>query len=344
MRTRGESGRWYAATAAIVLIVCAALSGEMSQSPAAPLASLLSDARTLVDEGRAAEAVAKLRAAGASGDPRVQQLLGVALYHADDYAAAIEALRAALPGLTPQSVEHREAEQVLGLSLFLAGRIADAIPFLERTREVAPRNLELQHVLGQAYVQTNQPDQARRAFAATFGVAPDSAAAHVLTAQMMIRLELEEAAQAELRKAIEKDPRVPRAHYLLAQQALFRSRLDDALALSRKEIEINPSDAMAFYQLGDALGRQSKWDDSIEALQQSLWLNPFYSGPYILLGRAYTRKNQPAIAEGMLRQAIQYDPNNRTAHYLLAQLLQQLGRTDEAKKEFEIAEKLPGVR
>ena len=46
----------------------------------------------------------------------------------------------------------------------------------------------------------------------------------------------------------------------------------------------------------------------------------------------------------MLRQAIQYDPNNRTAHYLLAQLLQQLGRTDEAKKEFEIAEKLPGVR
>ena len=75
---------------------------------------------------------------------------------------------------------------------------------------------------------------------ATFGVAPDSAAAHVLTAQMMIRLELEEAAQAELRKAIEKDPRVPRAHYLLAQQALFRSRLDDALALSRKEIDNQP--------------------------------------------------------------------------------------------------------
>ena len=42
----------------------------------------------------------------------------------------------------------------------------------------------------------------------------------------------------------------------------------------------------------------------------------------------------------MLRRALGYDPNNKTAHYLLAQLLQQLGRAEEARKEFEIAEKL----
>ena len=47
-----------------------------------------------------------------------------------------------------------------------------------------------------------------------------------------------------------------------------------------------------------------------------------------------------AAAEGMLRRALGYDPNNKTAHYLLAQLLQQLGRAEEAKKEFEIAERL----
>jgi Tfp pilus assembly protein PilF len=46
----------------------------------------------------------------------------------------------------------------------------------------------------------------------------------------------------------------------------------------------------------------------------------------------------------MLKRAIQYDPNNRSAHYLLAQVLQQLGRTDEAKREFDIAERLSGSR
>jgi Tfp pilus assembly protein PilF len=44
----------------------------------------------------------------------------------------------------------------------------------------------------------------------------------------------------------------------------------------------------------------------------------------------------------MLRRAIQYDPNNRAAHYMLAQLLQQMKRLDEAKAEFAIAEKLVG--
>ena len=52
------------------------------------------------------------------------------------------------------------------------------------------------------------------------------------------------------------------------------------------------------------------------------------------------REGQPATAEGMLRQGIQYDPNNRTAHYTLGQLLQQLGRVEEAKREFEITERL----
>jgi Tfp pilus assembly protein PilF len=99
---------------------------------------------------------------------------------------------------------------------------------------------------------------------------------------------------------------------------------------------------MAFYQLGDAKVRQSKWDEGIVALQKSIWLNPFYSAPYIVLGRAYMKKGEPATAEGMLTRAIQYDPNNRSAHYLLAQLFQQTGRLADAKREFAIAESLQG--
>ncbi len=66
----------------------------------------------------------------------------------------------------------------------------------------------------------------------------------------------------------------------------------------------------------------------------------------MLLGRVYLTKNQPSTAEGMLRRGIQYDPNNRAAHYLLAQLLQQMGRIEEARQEFAIAERLqpPGPR
>jgi tetratricopeptide (TPR) repeat protein len=92
--------------------------------------------------------------------------------------------------------------------------------------------------------------------------------------------------------------------------------------------------------MGDAYARQLQWDQALDALQRSVWLNPYFSGPYILMGKAYQAKGDRGAAEGMLRRAVSYDPNNKAAHYILAQVLQQLGRAEEAKKEFEIAQRL----
>jgi len=110
----------------------------------------------------------------------------------------------------------------------------------------------------------------------------------------------------------------------------------------REELAINPAHAMALYRIGDIYSRQLKWDAAIAVLQQSLWMNPYFSGPYILLGKAYGKTNQIQAAEEMLRRAVQYDPNNKSAHYLLAQVLQQAGRSEEAKREFAVAERLQG--
>ena len=302
----------------------------------------LAAARALIDAGKPREAIAKLDAIGHPDDPRIAQLVGVAAYHADDYPRAITTLSSIEKQFPDGSVERHETVQVLGLSLFLAGRFEDAIPKLETTRTWAASNLELAHILGQAYLQTARFGSARQAFARTFNVAEDSAAAHLVTAQMMIRLQLEGPAEEELKRALAKDPALPQANLLLGQLALFRGQFDESITLTQRELARAPGSATAYYQLGDAYVRQSRWDEGIAALQQSLWLNPFYSGPYILLGKAYAQKGQPDTAEGMLRRAIEYDPNNRTAHYLLAQILQKAGRIEEAKQEFAIAERLQG--
>jgi tetratricopeptide (TPR) repeat protein len=323
--------------------LCASVSllgpGAAATQEADAVGPVLAAARALVDQGRPKAAIEKLQTLDAN-DPRVAQALGVAYYHADDPVRAIELLKPALPRLPADSLEGREAAQVLGLSLYVAQHLSEAIPYLEQTRVWAPDNVELLYVLGNAYIQTRQPDRARECFARLFRVPADSAAAHLLTAQMMVRLEFEEFAEAELKKAVAKDPRLPQAHFLLGQAALFRSRWDEAVALMQKELEVNPGSAMALYRLGEIYTRQGRWDEAIAALQKSLWINPAFSGPYILLGKAYTKKGQPATAEGMLRRAVEYDPNNKSAHYLLAQLLQQTGRVEEAKREFEIAERL----
>jgi len=232
--------------------------------------------------------------------------------------------------------------RTLALSNFVAGRLAEAIPYLEQTVAATPNDTRIVYALATAYAQTRAPDKARATIARTFNVAPDSAAAHLLTGQMMNRLELEDLAEAELKAALQKDPKLPEAHYLLGQIAIFRSRFDEGLTLMRDELAINPAHAMAMYRIGDIYTRQSKWAEAIDTLQQSIWMNPYFSGPYILLGKAYSKTNEPGLAEDMLKRAIEVDPNNKSAHYLLAQALQQAGKLEAAKREFAIAERLQG--
>jgi len=306
-----------------------------------PRAAALSEARRLVNAGKPDAAIDALRALP-PGDPQAAELRGVAHYHANHPVQAIDALAPVVTKLPEGSVERREAVQILGLASYLAGRIAEAIPYLEQTRQWAEGNQELAYVLGMAYVQTRQADKARATWARSFGVPDGTAAARLLTAQMMIRAELDELADVELKQALVLDPRLPRANLLLGQTALFRGRLDEAVALFKRELEIDPGDSMALYRLGDAYTRQNKWDEALATLQRSVWINPYYSGPYILLGKAYMRKGELAAAESMLRQAVGYDPNNKAAHYLLGQVLQQAGRADEARRELETAERLQG--
>lgn len=328
-----------------LLIVCLFASGQ-AQTPV-----LVTEERTMFNAGRYDEVIKKLStlANGQGRDSReVTYLMGMSWYHKREYQRALVYLELVVSAGKDAladgklSREFLECQQALGLSNYLLGRMAEAVPHLEQAVSRFPNNNELVYALGMASVQARQPEKARAAFGRMFRVAPDSAAAHLLTAQMMIRVEMEDFADAELKAALEKDPRLPQANYLLAQNAIYKNRFEEGIALLEKELAINPNNAMAYYKIGDALTRQLKWDEAITQLQKSVWLNPFYSGPYILLGKSYLKKKELPNAESMLRRAIQFDPNNKSAHYILGQVYKQLGKAEDAKREFAIADKLQG--
>ena len=304
--------------------------------------AVAAEARILIDHDEAAAAIRKLQALPDLSDPRIRYLLAVAYYRLNNHSQAIEQLEPVLTTFPEGSVEHREVIQIFGLSQYLTGHIAESIPFLEQVLAWQPDSAEYAHLLGRAFLQTRQYQKSRESFARMFRVPPDSAAAHLLTARMMMPIGLDEHAESELKQALKKDPELPQANFFLGQMALFAARPEEAVAYMKREIEINPGYAMAFYRLGDALIFQKKWDEAIEPLQKSIRLNDQYSGPYVLLGKTYLKRRQFGPAEGFLRQAIQLDPNNKSAHYLLAQVLQRTGRHQEAKEELAITERLHG--
>jgi len=291
----------------------------------------LDPAKQLMAAGKYVEAAQAL--AGLDhASPEVPYLEGIAYYRSRGYAKAAAALTQFLASEPPDGVRYYESVQLLGISHYLSGRMADALPWLEKTRSLGSRAPELFNMLGNCYIQARQPAKAVESFAAMYDVRPDSAAAHLIAAQMMVRQEFEEDAIRELNRALEIDARIPEAHYLLGILAVYRADIDRGIEDLKKEIALNPNFAMAYYKLGDAYGRREDWDAAMPLLQKSVWLNPDYSGPYILLGKGYLKKKDFANAEGMLRHALQVDPQNYSAQYLLGQTLMQTGRTEEGRE------------
>jgi tetratricopeptide (TPR) repeat protein len=324
------------------------VSGRANQSPPAAqaTASPLAQAQDLLAAGKvdsaieALKALAQSSAKSAADESLVNHLLGLAYYQKRDYGLAVQHLAISAGQAKEGSAQYRQATQLLGMSHYFLGHSKEAVTYLERARQWLPDNLENSYALGVSHIQAHNLDKARQSFARMFAVAPDSASAFLINAQMLRRLQFEEFAEKELIRALELDPKLPQANFILGELAIYQANLEKGIELLKKEIAINPGFAMSYYMLGEAYTRQLKWDEAIAPLQKSVWLNPFFSGPYIALGKVYLKKGDLPNAESMLRRALAMDPNNYSGHYLLAQVLQQAKRVEEAKKEFEIAESL----
>jgi tetratricopeptide (TPR) repeat protein len=310
-------------------------SQQSSQAPSADF----SEARQLLLQGKYDDALAELHDMEEK-HPAMKGLaheLGAAYYKKSDFVNAIVYLKKA----REENPNDAEAEQLLGLSYYLAGRPAEAIPELEKVQTWFPRaNVDAAYILGISYIQTKDYPNARKAFAKMFDVPPESAASYLFTARMLLRQDYAPVAEEYAHKAVALDPKLPLAHQLLGELYLYHSQIDDALAEFRKEVEINPGNAVAYYKLADGYSRVQKYDEAERLLQRSIWLDSTSTGPYILLGKVLEKKGETELAVRALQRALAMDPNNPMPHHLLGQAYRALGKNADADRELQMAGQL----
>ena len=324
-------------------LLAQAQQGAQAAPQAASAPPEFADARKLALQGKADEAIAELKTVEAR-DPATKGLaleLGAAYYRKSDYPKAIDYLKKA----SASDPSNEEAIQLLGLSQYLGGHPADAIPLLEKVQGWYSRsNVDASYILGICYIQTRNYDQARKSFGKMFDVPSDSAPAYLFTARMLLRQEYDPVAEEYAQKAAALDPKLPLVHFLLGELYLYKSRIPEAITEFQKEIAINPAHAPAYYKLADAYSRVQKFEDAQRVLQRSIWLDATSTGPYILMGKILEKKGEYDLAVRALQRAVAMDPNNPTTHHLLGQGYRDMGNKEEAETELKKAEQLQNAQ
>ncbi len=267
----------------------------------------------------------------------VEYLRGTVFYQQGKMVEAAAAFAKAVA----QDPKNLEAMQMQGVSLFRAGKPAAAIPLLERAHSsVSNANVDPDYVLGLCYLDTGRYDDARRAFGSQYGFTPDSAPAYLLAARMELRREYLPIAETSARKALEINPALPRAHLLLGEIALARGRWPDAIAEFEHERDLDPLNGTVYDRLGDTYIRAGDFDLAQQALDRAVLLEPTVNIPFILLGKVLLKQQNGVMAKMYLEHALEMDPKNYMAHYLLGQAYRALGRTEDAAREYHAAEQI----
>jgi tetratricopeptide (TPR) repeat protein len=320
------------------LILSSLVALGQTTSPASPQGQM-AEAQQKLQRGQVAAAIALLQPL-ASGTPPVKGAaheLGVAYYRTGKLTEALQAFTQA----EKEDPTDVESIQLHGLTLYRLGRPADAIPFLVRVRQWMPNaDADANHVLGLCYLNSQQYDEARKTFAAQYGVPPDSGAAYLFLGNMLMQANLPELAKNAAVQASKLTPQLPLAHFMIGEVDLFKSDVNGALQEFEQERAMNPAYPATYDRLGDVYIHLGKYQEAQESLTRALSLDTSSTGPFILMGKVLLLRGDAQTASMYLRHAEKMDPNNYITHALLSQAYRKTGDEENAKREVDLVSKI----
>jgi tetratricopeptide (TPR) repeat protein len=261
--------------------------------------------------------------------------LGIAYYRGGQFSQAAETLQKFID-TRPDSVQGR---QLLGLALIELGRDAEAVTQLEATLTAAPQDIAVLYSLGLAYLRLG-----RSGFRATLerlaAFPAGYPALHFLEGQAFLRDQEYEKALEELKAAAQLNGELPRIHYTLGLVQLKLGHNKEAITAFGEELKRRPQDYSTLYYLAFAEEADGNLTSARNHVETSLKHDSQSAEANALLGKILVKESKDAEALPPLELAVKKDPNDPVKRYLLARVYQQLGRREDAQREFAEVQRL----
>jgi tetratricopeptide (TPR) repeat protein len=260
-------------------------------------------------------------------DLEAQRLLGIDRFHAGRQREALEPLTAAVQG----NPKDDEANFYLGLCDLALDLDAEANKAFDRMAANAPQNVDELYSLVKGYSRLSSAMLSQLS-----GLDQDSYRMHQVRGEYFDLKNISEQAIQEYERTVQMRPDVASLHYVLGSAYWKQSYLDKAAAEFRRTIELDAQHFMAHYRLGMVLLEQNNPAGAQQEFRAALAKQPGLAYAYLGLGKSLYQQGEYASAVPMLQRFVGLVPDEPPAHYLLYQAFRRLNNPVAAEKQLAL--------
>jgi serine/threonine protein kinase/tetratricopeptide (TPR) repeat protein len=194
----------------------------------------------------------------------------------------------------------------------------------------------VRHSLAVIYRGTGEIDKAVEELYHALALGRNSDDAHQMLGEILADKGQLDDAIGEFRQAIALRPNFW-GHYDALGLALYRAgRFSEAATAFERVTTLQPDSASGFQRLGTAYHAAGDTNKALVNYQRALELSPTPKA-YANLGFFYYREQKYAEAAEAYQQALKLDPGSHLTHHNLGDVLQRLGRRDDARNAYATA-------
>ncbi len=219
-----------------------------------------------------------------------------------------------------------------------------ALTLLQQTSLSGPDSSEIHTLKGICFAMTAKPIESTAEFDRAIALRPSDAPTYLSAGLAAASFDNLDRAIEMLSHALRLDPSLPGVRYNYALVLARDARYADSEKQADVELATKAPRAETPVELWKLKARdayyQKKWQDAIASYQEVLELQPNWAEAYAAIGEALYSLNRFPESQAALRKALALDPQNGTAHNILAKLYQDDGKQDAAIPEFEAAIRL----
>lgn len=265
------------------------------------------------------------------------QDLGLLLARLNRWSEAVEAFEV-LAKRQPNSVE---AAYLHALALYNSKRVTEAEREARRALRLNESSSDAHTLLGIILASGGAASaEAVESLTQAVALSPNNFDAVFYLGRVQYALKNYATALENLNKAVDLSPKNIEARFFLGTVLETAGESEKALQQYQEIVKLDEKSFFGQVGLGALLVKQGKLDEAVAALQQAILLDKNSFEAHWALGRAFLLQEKFAEAAEVLQKAVEMQPNRTDARYQFALALRRLGRSEEARREFDLVEKI----